>query len=152
MTEHARLAQLAAGAAGRGDRKTARCCGWRPGVPRSIDEVPSGRIHMDGKVLVEEGQGLARGRRSLAFAGLIAITIALDAKGRVAGEPSILFEGVPEPVHGAVREAVDGAIKRYNPKRGDDEALKETLRRSARRAASDAWGKKPVTRVEVVWV
>jgi ribonuclease J len=41
---------------------------------------------------------------------------------------------------------------RYNPKRGDADDLKETVRRAARRAAADAWGKKPTTRVDVVTV
>ena len=91
-------------------------------------------------------------RRALAFAGLIAITLALDDKGRVAGEPSIILEGIPDSIHAPVREAVDGALRHHSPNAGDDEALRENVRRAARRAASDAWGKKPVTRVEIVWV
>ena len=123
-----------------------------PGRARIIDETPSGRIHLDGQVLISEGAGLTRARRSLAFAGLIAITLVLDGKGRVAGDPAFVLEGIPEPVHEAVREAVDGALKRYNPRRGDEEKLRETVRRAARGAADDAWGKKPITRVEVVVV
>ena len=41
-------------------------------------------------------------------------------------------------------------LKRHNPKRGDPDELLETVRRAARRAAADAWGKKPVTRVTVI--
>ncbi len=121
-----------------------------PGRAEVIDEVPSGRVYLDGDVLVLEGAGLSRKRRALAFAGLIAITVAIDGKGRVAGEPSFILEGIPEPVHAAVREAVEAAVGRH--KRGDEEKLRETIRRAARAAANDAWGKKPVTRVEVVWV
>jgi ribonuclease J len=121
-----------------------------PGPAEIIDETPSGRVHLDGRVLVDEGAGLARARRALAFAGIIAITVVLDGKGRVATEPSILIEGIPEPVHEAIRRAVDEALKRHNPKRGDESDLKESVRRAARRAASDAWGKKPPTRVDVL--
>jgi len=123
-----------------------------PGAAEIIDETPAGRIHLDGRVLVEEGAGLARSRRALGNAGIIAITLVLDGKGRAAAEPSILIEGIPEPVHAAVRRAVDEAMGRYNPKRGDADDLKETVRRAARRAAADAWGKKPTTRVDVVTV
>jgi ribonuclease J len=123
-----------------------------PGPASIIDETPAGRVHLDGRVLVDEGAGLARARRALGFAGFIAITVVLDRKGRVATEPSIVLEGIPEPVHDAVRRAVDVALKRHNPKRGDEEELKENVRRVARRAALDAWGKKPPTRVEVVSV
>ena len=123
-----------------------------PGKATMIDEVPSGRVHLDGSVLVSEGLGLARARRTLGFAGLIAVMLMLDGKGRVAADPAIVLEGIPEPVHEAVREAVDAAVRRYNPKREEEDQLRESVRRAARGAAEDAWGKKPVTRVEIVWV
>jgi ribonuclease J len=121
-----------------------------PGKAQLVDEVPSGRVHLDGKVLVEEGAGLARARRALGFAGIIAVTLVLDSKGRVAADPAFVIDGIPEPVHAAIRGAASEAIKRH--KKGDEEALRESVRRAARRAASDAWGKKPVTKVEIVWV
>jgi len=122
-----------------------------PGRASVIDEVPSGRIHLDGRVMIEEGAGLGRHRRALSFAGMIAITVILDAKGRPAADPSIIIEGIPEPIHNAVRDALEEPLKRHNQKRdGDGRDLKETLRRAARRAADAAWGKKPVTRVEIV--
>jgi ribonuclease J len=119
-----------------------------PGRAQIVDEVPSGRVHLDGKVLVEEGAGFARARRALGYAGIIAITLVLDAKGRVAADPAIIIDGIPEPVHAAIRTATDEAIRRQ--RKGDEAALKEGVRRAARRAAQDAWGKKPVTRVEIV--
>jgi ribonuclease J len=121
-----------------------------PGRAEIIDEVPSGRILLDGRVLVEEGAGLARGRRALGYAGIIAITLVVDGKGRVAAEPSVIIDGIPEPVHAAIRNAAADAAKRHG--KGDEDKLKENVRRAARRAAQDAWGKKPVTRVEVAWV
>jgi ribonuclease J len=84
----------------------------------------------------------------LGQAGLIAITLVLDGKGRAAADPAILLEGIPEPVHEVVRLAVEDLVRRH--KRGDADELAESVRRAARRAAHDAWGKKPVTRVTVV--
>ncbi len=123
-----------------------------PGKASVIDETPSGRVHLDGTVLVAEGLGLARARRALSFAGMIAITLVLDEKNRVAADPGIILEGMPEPVHEAVRTAVDKALDRHNPRKDDEGDLRESVRRAARRAAEDAWGKKPITRVEVVTV
>ncbi|HEX7725851.1 MAG TPA: ribonuclease J [Rhizomicrobium sp.] len=123
-----------------------------PGRAMVIDEVPAGRVYMDGRVMTEADAGLTRHRRAMAFAGFIGITLALDGKNRIAGEPSFFFEGVPEEVQEPVREAVAATVKRHNPKRADEEDLKEQVRRAGRRAANDAWGKKPVTRVEVLWV
>jgi len=121
-----------------------------PGHAELIDEVPSGRMHMDGRILVAEGEGLAKARRAMGFAGLIAITLVLDGKGRIAAEAGLLTEGIPESVEDAIREAVDETVRRHNPKKSDSEELREAVRRAARRAAQDAWGKKPVTRVTVI--
>ena len=120
-----------------------------PGPAELIDEVPSGRIHMDGRVLVAEGEGLAKSRRAMGFAGLIAITLVLDQKGRPAAAAAILAEGMPGPVQEAVQAVVDEALRRHTSKT-DPEDLREAVRRAARRAAQDAWGKKPITRVTVV--
>jgi len=121
---------------------------FAPGPAELIDEVPAGRIHLDGRLLVSEGEGLAKSRRAMAYAGLIAITLVLDRKGRVLADPAILIEGIPEPVHEAIRVAVEDLTRRS--KRADPDELAENVRRAARRAAQDAWGKKPVTRVSVI--
>jgi ribonuclease J len=118
-----------------------------PGRPEMIDEVPSGRVHLDGRVLVAEGEGLSRDRRAMAYAGLIVVSLVMDAKGRVAAPPQVLAEGMPEPVAGAIVRAVENTIGAN--KRSDPDDLAETIRRAARRAAQDAWGKKPLTRVLV---
>jgi ribonuclease J len=51
-----------------------------------------------------------------------------------------------------VRKAVETVLDNHNPKRSGAEDLAESVRRASRRAAQDAWGKKPVTRVQVVEV
>lgn len=123
-----------------------------PGPVDVIDEVPYGRIHVDGTVLVPEGEGLARLRRSLSYAGVIVITLVLDEKYRLAAEPTLVLEGMPESVQEAVRASVEAMLRHYRPKRDAEEDLREAVRRAARGAADDAWGKKPITRVEIAWV
>jgi len=118
-----------------------------PGRPELIDEVPSGRIFMDGRVLVAEGEGLTKDRRAMAYAGLLVIALVVDHKGRIAAPPTVLGEGMPEPVEEAVLKAVEDTLDKN--KRSDPDDLAENVRRAARRAAHDAWGKKPVTRVLV---
>ena len=123
-----------------------------PGRAEIIDETPAGRMHLDGNVLVAEDRGHARSRAALAYAGMVAVTIPLDKKGRVAGDPALFLEGIPDEVHESIRTALDDTLSRHNGKRGDEEALKERTRLAVRRAAAAHWGKKPVTRVEVIWV
>ena len=151
MTEHARLAKslqvpeaLVA--------ENGQMVRLAPGRAEIVDEVPAGRVYLDGKVLVDESHDHVRERRSLGFSGVIAITLALDAKGRVAAEPSVIIEGIPDAVHAPVLAAVEETLRRHSPRRGDGQNLEEGVRRAARRAALDAWGKKPLTRVQTVRV
>jgi ribonuclease J len=118
-----------------------------PGRAEIVDETPSGRLHLDGRMLVHEDDGFARARRSLSYAGFIGVTLVLDRKGRLAADPALHIEGIPEPVLEPVREAVARAA---NGKRARDEDLQETVRLAARRAANEVWGKKPIVRVQIV--
>lgn len=151
MTEHARLA-LSLQVPQAIVIQNGHMLRLAPGRAQIVDETPSGRVHLDGRVLVDESKGYARARNVLGYAGFVAATIALDEKGRIAGDPALILEGIPEEIHQYIRNAVEESVRRHSPRRGDDEALKEQIRRSIRRAAAGAWGKKPVTRVEVIWV
>ena len=118
-----------------------------PGRAEIIDETPSGRLHLDGRVLVHEDEGFARVRRSLGFAGFIGVTLVIDRRGRLAAEPALHMEGIPDAVLDPVREAVARAA---SGKRARDEDLEEEVRIAARRAANGVWGKKPIVRVQTV--
>jgi ribonuclease J len=120
-----------------------------PGAAEIIDEAPAGRLHLDGNILVHEDDGFARARRTLSFAGFVAVTLILDRKGRLAADPVLHMEGVP----GRVAESVTVAVSRAaSGKRVNGEDLKEQVRIAARRAANEIWGKKPVVRVEIAEV
>ena len=119
-----------------------------PGTPCIVDEAPSGRLHLDGTVPVLAGDCVARARRSLAFAGFAALTAIVGPKGRLVAPLSLITEGIPEPVVGALREAAEkeaGGVRL-----GDDEESAERLRRAVRRAAQAAWGKRPMVKVEIL--
>ena len=118
-----------------------------PGPAAIIDETPSGRLHLDGRLLVHENDGFARARRALGFAGFIAITLVLDRKGRLAADPVLYMEGIPGAVFPAVRDAVAHAAGGKKSGGGD---LEEQVRIAARRAANGIWGKKPMVRVQTV--
>jgi ribonuclease J len=119
-----------------------------PGQAGIIDEAPSGRVHMDGKVPVAEGDGLARARRSLGFAGFAGVTVIVDKKGRAATSPTVQTEGIPENVVAALRDAADESAR--SGRLDDDEEAAERIRRAVRREAQVTWGKRPIVRVDIV--
>ncbi|MBA4210647.1 MAG: MBL fold metallo-hydrolase [Parvibaculum sp.] len=126
-----------------------------PGTAEVVDEAPSGRLYLDGEVLTGEDEGAVQERRRLAFAGSVFVSVVLDGKGDVRGDPQVRLMGLPEEdSHGVAFEdraldAVDDALGRLPKKRrGDDAAVAEFLRRAVRGALRREWGKKP--QVEVV--
>ncbi len=120
-----------------------------PGPAESIDETPSGRLHLDGDILVHEEDGYAKARRAMSFSGFIGITVVVDRKGRPSADAVFHISGVPEDVIEPVKEAVARAM---GGKRSNGEDLQESVRIAARRAANEVWGKKPVVTVEIVEV
>ena len=117
-----------------------------PGPTEIVDETPSGRLHLDGRVLVHEDEGFARTRRSLGFAGFIGVTLVFNAKGRLASEPVLHMEGIRR---GARAGARSGCARGGDQARLHDD-LSEEVRIAARRAANQVWGKKPMVRVQTV--
>ena len=89
-----------------------------PGKAKIIDETPSGRMHLDGRILLHEDDGVARSRRALGFAGFIGVTLVLDGKGRLAADPVLHIEGVPEadprtPWTKPCARAAEGQARRF---------------------------------------
>ena len=120
MTRACAPGAIAAGAAGPGASRTATCCAWRPATRRAdrrnaVGPHPSGRPRAGGGRRGAGARaplaGLCRHDRDHAGAG---------RQGRVAADPAIVIEGIPEPVHAAVREAVDEPIRRHNPEATED--------------------------------
>src|SRR5260221_13953171 len=115
-----------------------------PGPTEIVDETPSGRLHLDGRVLVHEDEGFARTRRSLGFAGFIGVTLGFNANGRLAAAPVLHMEGIPGVVLEPVREAV---VRAAGTKPGLHDDLNERVRIPARRAPQTGRGQKAMGRV-----
>ncbi|NWH08960.1 MAG: ribonuclease J [Alphaproteobacteria bacterium] len=124
-----------------------------PGAPGVVDEVPSGRLYRDGILMTGNADAAVKARKSLSFAGFVGVTAILDRKARLAFDPVIHAEGIPEVVVKRFSAAIELAMDRLTKRQRDDDAeLIETVRRAVRKEANDAWGKRPVTKVELVWL
>jgi len=130
-----------------------------PGAPEIVDQVAHGRRYLDGNVFVKEDDPALRGRRRLAFAGIVSIAIAVTARGEIAGDPDVLIDGVPaQAADGrAMDEIVDAAVFETldslpAARRRDPDTLGNAVERAVRNSVNAAWGKRPQVHVLVVEV
>ena len=122
-----------------------------PGPLALIDEAHSGRLHVDGKLIVPGDDGPAKQRRKLSFAGIIFVTVVVNAKQDLAADIELITDGLPLGLEDDLLEAAEKAFASTSkPRRKDGAALAETLRTGVRRAADNIWGKKPIVKVSVV--
>jgi ribonuclease J len=129
-----------------------------PGEPEIIDEVPSGRLLLDGSRLVPEAaEGLIQ-RRRLSVSGLIMATLCLDETGAIVDGPVIAVKGLSEsdgriadeslePLDEAAARALEG-IKRRD--RDDDEVIEKVVGRALRKACEAEFGIRPLIEVIVL--
>ena len=124
-----------------------------------VGQIPHGRRYKDGEILIESTEACINERRKLAFGGIVSIAIALTPKGEMAGDPDVMFAGLPQRSReGAGLDAViDSAIFETfenlpRAKRRDPDFISETIERGVRSALNGVWGKKPTVHVLVVEV
>ncbi len=121
-----------------------------------VDEAPVGRLYRDGNLIVEPELSGVRDRRRIGYAGLVTVSLILDKKANIVGDPQIVLMGVPEaddtgvPFQIVVFDAVEGAVESIpRSRRRDPELVREAARRAARAAVTRRWGKKPLCHVLV---
>lgn len=127
-----------------------------PGPATVVDHVTVDRLGYDGGRLITLNGDTLRTRHRLSFNGAIMASLVIDHRGRLAADPGITILGLEdeEDVPEAQADLSDVAAEAFNgiSKNGrlDIEAVRETVRRSLRRAVKRWYGKKPVTEVHVV--
>ena len=129
-----------------------------PGAAEILDEVPNGRLVLDGNQLVPEGAQGIQERRKLSWNGVLFASVSLDEQGNVVDGPVVVAKGFSEPDGRladesleTLEEAADIAIsglKRKN--RFDDDAVERAVGRALRKAAETAYGRRPMIEVVVL--
>ncbi|HAY07485.1 MAG TPA: ribonuclease J [Hyphomonas sp.] len=129
-----------------------------PGNAEILDEVPSGRLMLDGGRLVPEGaEGLIE-RKRLSYSGIIFATLSLDDTGAVVDGPVVAVKGLSEtdgrtadeslePLEVAATRAVEG-MKRKD--RLEDEVVERVVGRALRKACEAEFGLRPLIEVIVL--
>ncbi len=144
MHEQARLG-LATGIPAAVTQKNGDIVRLAPGKPGKLAEVRSGRLVLDGDIIVPADGDAIVTRRRLARDGLLVIAVNGSGTAQVHGIGLPLDEDYAEFVAEADRDVAE-AIRKLKGGR-DANAVTEAARLAARRAAQRWCGKKPQTKV-----
>src|SRR4051794_26335248 len=130
-----------------------------PGRAEQIDEVPVGRIGLDGEILVALAEDTVPQRRRLSFAGAVTVAMALSDKGEIVAEPDVKMSGLPlrtrdgRDMEDLIAEAALEVLESLSkPKRRDPDVVEGAVERGVRAAVNAVWGKKPTCHVIVLVV
>ncbi len=125
-------------------------CRLAPGPAKIVERVRSGRLILDGDVILSADGETLNERRKLSLNGQMSVAVVLR-DSRFAGS-EIRYRGVPveddrETFLDELNEAAEQAATR---KARDRDALREAIRLGVRRVATEWTGKKPIVDVLIV--
>ena len=125
--------------------------------PRVEAKIASGRLGLSGTSLVPLTDRALNERRALALGGMLSITVVLDKKSRLVGQPQIELMGVPSGELGgealkaeltfAVEEILAEASSRVLQ---SDDALREMIQRELAHSLHQWMGIRPRQLVQVI--
>jgi ribonuclease J len=129
-----------------------------PGRAEVVDEVPSGRLFVDGNVLEPEGAPALRERRHAAHNGVLMVSLALDKRGKLASEVEVRGIGLTgdedypleEALEDLAERAQDALARLNGEERFDDEAVEQAIGRSLKKASQRIWDRRPIVETVVL--
>ena len=131
-----------------------------PGRAEIIDEVPAGRLYVDGGVMTPENGEALRERRHAAFNGMLVVSVVLNDGGKILAGPTVKAVGLPgdeeysieEAVYDLAEEASQALKKIPAEERSIDELVETALCRVVKKAAYRIWERRPVVEATVLRV
>ncbi|MCZ0963524.1 ribonuclease J [Paracoccus benzoatiresistens] len=119
-------------------------------VPRIVDQVETGRLYLDGTVLIGAMDGIARDRIRMALNGHALVSVIVDEDDNVLPDAWVELMGLPgrtrggedlgAHIEGELAEFLEGADARVVR---NDAKMDEAIRRITRQVAMEEIGKKP---------
>lgn len=126
-----------------------------PGLPEVVDEVPAGRLAVDGDDLVPLQGGALQQRRKLGFNGAAVVSVALGVRGELLGPPEValpgLVAGENDDLLDEISEAIADSIDALKPaKARDDVVIEEVVLRAVRQVLRPQTDRKPLPVVHIL--
>ncbi|WP_461456915.1 ribonuclease J [Parasphingorhabdus sp.] len=123
-----------------------------PEGPKIIGQERTGRLVLDGDVIIPADGKTLNERRKIAYNGSISVAVGLDERGKIMGQPMLRLQGVPleEDEEDFLDEMCETIMKKFKKPVSDIDRFSEELRLLVRRSATEWTGKKPVVSVLVI--
>ena len=123
-----------------------------PGPARIIDEVPSGRLFVDGGMLVEEAGEALRERRHAASNGVLIVSFAMDRRGKIVSDIDVRGLGLPGDEDSPLGDILDTLAERVEQVvRGlkgdaleDEMVVEQAVARALKKASQSVWDRRPI--------
>lgn len=131
-----------------------------PGPAMIIDEVPSGRLFVDGGMLVEEAGEALRERKHAASNGILIVTFAMDKRGKIASDIDVRGIGLPGDdkrplgdILDDLAERAENAVRKLKGEALEDEMIVEqAVARVLKKASQQIWDRRPIVETVVLRV
>ena len=125
-------------------------------VPAVAEHVETGRIYLDGTVLIGALDGVIRNRIRMALNGHALVTVVMDENDEPMGEPWVELMGLTptglggRPLNETIEAELAEWLDRANAKlRRDDDKMEDEIKRITRQVAVEEIGKKPEVTVVI---
>lgn len=126
------------------------------GAPRVVDQIETGRIYLDGSVLIGAMDGVVRDRIRMALNGHATVSVIVDENDEVLPDAWVETMGLAAqgragvPLARHIESELSDWLERADAKTVmDDKKLDDGLRRIVRQVAMEEIGKKPEVRVVI---
>ena len=124
--------------------------------PKVVEYIETGRLYLDGTVLIGALDGVIRNRIRMALNGHVMATVILDETGEPLGEPWVEIMGLTPLGNGGrdLAETMEAELDEWMGRAGrkvlkNDEKVEDDMRRIIRQVAVEEIGKKPEVTVVV---
>ena len=129
-----------------------------PGMVEIVDEVPTGRLFVDGGMLVEEQGEALRERRHAASNGVLVVSFAMDRRGKIVSDIDVRGIGLPGDAQRQLGDILDDLAERAERAvmalKGDalqDElVVEQAVSRALKKFSQQVWSRRPIVETVIL--
>jgi len=129
-----------------------------PGLAAIIDEVPSGRLYVDGgRLVTEQGEALHE-RRHASTNGVLIVSFAMDKRGKIVSDIDVRAIGLPGDAESPLGDALDNLAERVEqavmklkgPALEDEMVIEQAVSRVLKKASQQIWDRRPIVETVIL--